>query len=89
MIIPQAPFVKRQIRKLLLLIFGSKEQYRQLAETRVREVTITVAKGGFDLSDFERGSVNLLNDTLIQLFEQLKDCVEVAESRRSSCRFYE
>ena len=54
MITPQAPFVKRQVRKLLLLICGSKEQYRQLRdmhtlETRVREVKITVAKGGFDL----------------------------------------
>ena len=42
---------------------------------------ITVAKGGFDFSDSEGGSINLLYDTLIQLIEQLKACVEVAESR--------
>ena len=86
MITPQAPFVKRQVRKLLLLICGSKEQYRQLRdmhtlETRIREIKITVAKGGFDFTDFEGGSINLLYDTLIQLIEQLKACVEVAESR--------
>ena len=86
MITPQAPFVKRQVRKLLLLICGSKEQYRQLRdlhtlETRIKEVKITVAKGGFDVSDLENSSVNLMYDTLIQLIEQLKICVEVAESR--------
>ena len=68
--------------KLLLLICGSKDQYRQLRdlhtlETRIRE--IIVGKGGFDF--IEGGSVNLLYDTLIQLIEQLKSCVEVAESR--------
>ena len=86
MIAPQAPFVKRQVRKLLLLICGSKEQYRQLRdlhtlETRIREIKITVAKGGFDFADMENGSVSLQYDTLIQLIEQLKTCVEVAESR--------
>ena len=86
MITPQAPFVKRQVRKLLLLICGSKDQYRQLRdlhtlETRIREIKIIVGKGGFDFTDFEGGSVNLLYDTLIQLIEQLKSCVEVAESR--------
>ena len=82
MIAPQAPFVKRQVRKLLLLICGSKEQHRQLRdlrtlETRIREIKITVAKGGFDFADIENGSVSLQYDTLIQL----KTCVEVAESR--------
>ena len=86
MITPQAPFVKRQVRKLLLLICGSKEQYRQLRdlhtlETRIKEVKVTVAKGGFDVCDLENSSVNLMYDTLIQLIEQLKSCVEVAESR--------
>ena len=86
MITPQAPFVKRQVRKLLLLICGSKDQYRQLRdlhtlETRIREIKIAVGKGGFDFTDFEGGSISLLYDTLIQLIEQFKSCVEVAESR--------
>ena len=42
---------------------------------------ITVAQGGFNFSDSEGGSINLLYDTLIQLIKQLKACVEVAESR--------
>ena len=87
MMTPQAPFVKRQVRKLLLLISYSKAQYRQLRdmhtlETRIREIKITVAKGGFDFSDREGNKpINLPYDTLISLIEQLKTCVEVAESR--------
>ena len=84
MITPQAPFVKRQVRKLLLLLCGSKEQYRQLRdlhtlETRTREVRITVGRAGTEAG--ETGPVSLQYDTLIQLIEQLKACVEVAESR--------
>ena len=86
MIAPQASFVKRQVRKLLLLICGSKEQYRQLRdlhtlETRIKEIRSTVVNGGFDPSDTEHGSVSLVYDTLITLIEQLKTCVEVADSR--------
>ena len=40
MIAPQAPFVKRQVRKLLLLICGSKEQYRQLRDLRMSDETV-------------------------------------------------
>ena len=76
------------MRKLLLLICGTKDQYRQLRdmhilETRIKEVKITVAKGGFDFSDMSgsAGGVSLQYDTLIQLIEQLKTCVEVDESR--------
>ena len=76
------------MRKLLLLICGTKDQYRQLRdmhtlETRIKEVKITVAKGGFDFSDMSGSAVgvSLQYDTLIQLIEQLKTCVEVAESR--------
>lgn len=52
-------------------------------ETRIKEVKITVAKGGIDFSDMSgsAGGVSLQYDTLIQLIEQLKTCVEVAESR--------
>ena len=34
---PQAPFVKRQVRKLLLLICGSRDQYRQLRDMHTLE----------------------------------------------------
>ena len=94
MMTPQAPFVKRQVRKLLLLLCGSKDQYRQLRdlhtlETRIKEVKIIVAKGGFDFTEMDGGgSVNLLYDTLIQLIEQLKSCVEVAESRTLNWQRY-
>ena len=71
-----------------MLICGTKDQYRQLRdmhtlETRIKEVKITVAKGGFDFSDMSGSAVgvSLQYDTLIQLIEQLKTCVEVAESR--------
>ena len=39
-----------------------------------------MAKGGFDFTEKEGGSINLLYDTLIQLIEQLNSCVDVAES---------
>ena len=82
MMTPQAPFVKRQVRKLLLLICGSKEQYRQLRdlhtlETRIKEVRSTVGGG----STAGVTNITLQYDTLIQLIEQLKACAEVAESR--------
>ena len=38
----------------------------------VREMKITVAKGGFDFSEVEGKAISLPYDTLIQLIEQLK-----------------
>merc|ERR1719203_2024183 len=66
MMTPQAPFVKRQVRKLLLLLCGSKEQYRQLRdlhtlETRTREVRLTVGRAGTEAG--ETGPVSLQYDT--------------------------
>ena len=63
-----------------------RQQYRQLRdlhtlETRIKEIRSTVVNGGFDPSDTEHGSVSLVYDTLITLIEQLKTCVEVADSR--------
>jgi E3 ubiquitin-protein ligase UBR4 len=37
---PQAPFVKRQVRKLLLLICGSRDQYRQLRDMHTLETKL-------------------------------------------------
>jgi E3 ubiquitin-protein ligase UBR4 len=42
---PQAPFVKRQVRKLLLLICGSREKYRQLRDMHILETKLRLVTG--------------------------------------------
>ena len=42
MMAPLAPFVRRQVRKLLLYICGTKDTYRQLRDLHALEVHIKV-----------------------------------------------
>ncbi|GAB6031468.1 hypothetical protein CHUAL_009237 [Chamberlinius hualienensis] len=96
MIIQQTPFVRKQVRKLLLFISGSKERYRQLRdlyilESKLKEVKDLCIKGGFavttpviEISDkFIPGSfcINLTYDNLSTMIEHLRSCLEIATSR--------
>ena len=69
------------MRKLLLLVCGSKDQYRHLRDMHTLETSMTCVKNivskGSDLQLGEPSSINLQYDDLIHLIEQLKACVEV------------
>ncbi|KAK9874861.1 hypothetical protein WA026_005677 [Henosepilachna vigintioctopunctata] len=82
----QAPFVRRQIRKLLLFICGSKEKYRQLRDlhalnTHIEGVKQCCAKGGYEPKTEFQHSLSLPYDSLVELVEHLKACLEIAVSR--------
>ncbi|XP_017342515.1 E3 ubiquitin-protein ligase UBR4 isoform X1 [Ictalurus punctatus] len=89
LMIQQTPFVRRQVRKLLLFICGSKEKYRQLRDlhtldSHVRSIKKLLEEQGI----FLRGGIvtatsgsALQYDTLINLMEHLKACAEIATQR--------
>ncbi|XP_064650064.1 E3 ubiquitin-protein ligase UBR4-like isoform X3 [Lineus longissimus] len=86
MMTQQAPFVRRQVRKLLLFICGSKDKYRQLRDVHVLSshmdaVKTLVTDGGLDPANMGLSSVVLPYDVLITLIEHLKACSEVATTR--------
>ncbi|CAH1787172.1 unnamed protein product, partial [Owenia fusiformis] len=90
MMIQQAPFVRRQVRKLLLFICGSKVKYRQLRDLHSLESHMKVIRGmcekaGLDLSDETGGtSIIMVYDNLLTMMEHLKACVEVAGCRTAN-----
>lgn len=83
MMTPQTPFVRRQVRKLLMFICGNKEAYRQLRDQHglrnhmkgARECCI---KGGYQPSEDIQFAISLPYDSLVELMEHLKFCVEVS-----------
>ncbi|KYM85360.1 E3 ubiquitin-protein ligase UBR4 [Atta colombica] len=82
----QTPFVRRQVRKLLLFICGNKEKYRQLRDlhaliSHVQSVQQCCTTGGYDPPHTRPHSINLPYDSLVELIEHLKCCVEIATSR--------
>ncbi|XP_012287187.1 E3 ubiquitin-protein ligase UBR4 isoform X2 [Orussus abietinus] len=82
----QTPFVRRQVRKLLLFICGNKEKYRQLRDlhalvSHMKSVQQCCNTGGYDPLQAQPHSINLPYDSLVELIEHLKCCVEVATSR--------
>ncbi|XP_014478762.1 PREDICTED: protein purity of essence isoform X5 [Dinoponera quadriceps] len=82
----QTPFVRRQVRKLLLFICGNKEKYRQLRDlhaliSHVQSVQQCCSTGGYDPLHARPHSINLPYDSLVELIEHLKCCVEIATSR--------
>ncbi|XP_050389975.2 E3 ubiquitin-protein ligase UBR4 [Patella vulgata] len=91
----QTPFVKRQVRKLLLFICGSKDKYRQLRDqhaigSHLKAVVEICEKGGLDTTtDIIPRSVILPYDTLLTLIEHLKKvCSEIASNRAYNWQIY-
>ncbi|KAG8431951.1 hypothetical protein GDO86_019058 [Hymenochirus boettgeri] len=89
LMIQQTPFVRRQVRKLLLFICGSKEKYRQLRDlhtldSHVKGIKKLLEEHGIFLRanvvTASSGSA-LQYDTLINLMEHLKACAEIASQR--------
>ena len=82
----QTPYVRRQVRKLLLYICGTKEKYRELRDlqaldSHMKKIKAIVGGESASLDDRKSAMSNLSYDTLIQLIEHLKACVDVATSR--------
>ena len=82
----QTPYVRRQVRKLLLYICGTKEKYRELRDLQSLDSHTNKIKsivGNDDVSNDDRKTTitNLSYDTLLQLIEHLKACVDIATSR--------
>ncbi|XP_022919909.2 E3 ubiquitin-protein ligase UBR4 isoform X2 [Onthophagus taurus] len=86
MMTSQTPFLRRQVRKLLLFICGNKEKYRQLRDvhalnTHMKAVKKCCAKGGYNSSIEMQHSLSLTYDALVELVEHLKMCLEIALNR--------
>ncbi|XP_071821604.1 E3 ubiquitin-protein ligase UBR4-like isoform X2 [Apostichopus japonicus] len=86
MMTQQTPFVRRQVRKLLLFISGTKDKYRHLRdlhalESHLKDIKKICEQNGLNLSDTSATPLTLPYDTLIELIEHLKACQEMAASR--------
>ncbi|BES93671.1 calmodulin Hypothetical protein [Nesidiocoris tenuis] len=76
------PFVRRQVRKLLLFICGNKDKYRQLRDLHSLESHMKSVKDGLAVT------TPLSYDALVELTEHLKSCLEVATSRTTNWRIF-
>lgn len=84
MMIHQTPYVRRQVRKLMLFICGNKENYRELRDLHTLDShmkNVQEILGKIQDENKEKQAYNLPYDTLLQLIEHLKSCVDVATSR--------
>lgn len=81
----QTPVLRRQVRKLLLFICGSKDKYRQLRDLHSLDTHMKAVKKCCDNSSTQvsiiSGSVILSYDSLVELVEHLRACQEVAALR--------
>lgn len=72
MMTQQTPFVKRQVRKLLMFICGTKEKYRELrdlhaVEMHLNSVMKLCKEGGLTLEQVISPGVILTYDTLLSI----------------------
>ena len=89
MMIHQTPYVRRQARKLLLYICGTKEKYRELRDLHtlashmadVKKIVNFENQTGVDFYVSQSQSINLAYDILLRLIEHLNACVDIATSR--------
>ena len=85
MMIHQTPYVRRQVRKLMLFICGTKENYRELRDLHTLDSHMKNVQEILDIKEAkENKAYNLPYDTLLQLIEHLKACVDVASSRTAN-----
>nr|XP_037270039.1 E3 ubiquitin-protein ligase UBR4-like [Rhipicephalus microplus] len=91
MMVQQTPFIRRQVRKLLLFLCGSKEKYRQLRDLHALESHLagarTICKATGATTPLI-GTATLPYDALILVVEHLKACAEVATSRTANWQRY-
>ena len=102
MMTQQTPYVRRQVRKLLLYICGTKEKYRELRDlhslgSHVKSIRAIVAEAGIVVGvtaaeaaspEAKAATVNLPYDSLLQLIEHFKACLDIATSRTPNWQKY-
>eukprot|EP00095_Tigriopus_kingsejongensis_P009320 maker-scaffold486_size158769-snap-gene-0.26 protein:Tk09320 transcript:maker-scaffold486_size158769-snap-gene-0.26-mRNA-1 annotation:"e3 ubiquitin-protein ligase ubr4" len=88
MMTQQTPFVRRQVRKLLLYICGTKEKYRELRDVhsldshmKAIQAIISVDLAREASKKDVKSVVNFSYDTLLQLIEHFKACVDISMAR--------
>lgn len=76
----QAPFLRKQVRKLLLMMCGTKERYRQLRDVHALS---THMEGVHEFVE----SQDLSYDSNVQLMDHLKACVEIVVARTGNWQY--
>ncbi|XP_026324095.1 E3 ubiquitin-protein ligase UBR4 isoform X3 [Hyposmocoma kahamanoa] len=69
---PQTP-LRKQVRKLLLLLCGTRERYRQLRDVHALDTHLNAARALL--------ATDPAYDKLVQLMEHLKACAEIVSAR--------
>ena len=81
-ILPQANFLKRQIRKLLMYICGSRDKYRKLRDLHVLSTNLDEIKQIYDENHTRKFvSTQIPYVTLMQLVDHLKTCQDISVQR--------
>ncbi|XP_019625025.1 PREDICTED: E3 ubiquitin-protein ligase UBR4-like [Branchiostoma belcheri] len=89
MLTQHTTFIRRQVRKLMLYLCGSKEKYRQLRDlhalqSHMGQVKELCEEGGFKKNGLQTAVISLPYDKLIVMMDHLKACTEVAATRTSN-----
>ncbi|XP_058117751.1 protein purity of essence [Anopheles ziemanni] len=80
----QSPVLRRQVRKLLLYICGSKEKYRQLRDLHSLDTHMKAVKKCCEQTSVTGSSTHttiLSYDALVELTEHFRACQEIASIR--------
>ncbi|CAF4256832.1 unnamed protein product, partial [Rotaria sp. Silwood2] len=90
-VLPQGSFLKRQIRKLLMYICGSRDKYRKLRDFHVLSTNLAEIKNiheeNFSLNNTEQRktmSTQIPYVTLMRLVDHLKSCQDISIQRCSN-----
>lgn len=76
----QTPFLRKQVRKLLLMMCGTKERYRQLRDVHALKTHMDGVRQFVN-------SQNLSYDSNVQLMDHLKACVEIVVARTGNWQY--
>ncbi|CAF1250057.1 unnamed protein product, partial [Adineta ricciae] len=87
-VLPQASFLKRQIRKLLMYICGSRDKYRKLRDLHVLSTNLDdikkIYEDNFSLTNNDQRkatSTQIPYVTLMRLVDHLKSCQDISTQR--------
>ncbi|CAM4878013.1 unnamed protein product [Rotaria socialis] len=90
-VLPQGSFLKRQIRKLLMYICGSRDKYRKLRDFHVLSTNIAEIKAIYDenfslITNDQRKTIStqIPYATLMRLIDHLKSCQDISIQRCSN-----
>ncbi|CAF3628387.1 unnamed protein product [Adineta steineri] len=90
-VLPQASFLKRQIRKLLMYICGSRDKYRKLRDLHVLSTNINEIKKIYEesfsfINNDQRKTIStqIPYVTLMRLVDHLKSCQDISLQRCSN-----